>query len=206
MATTAVKTTMQKYRLVRGVVPSARWYEPVGFLFLGYFAIFLVIVLPILFSFMLSVYDVRNSNIRMVLNKIGINIFALPFAFPDLFKGLDNYMKLLTDKDFIGTFIRSVIWTGVNVFFHVSIGIWLATLLNRKLPGKSFFMCFLSCHGLFLSILQQQRGRECLIPSLELFLQSLRRLVSTIRYAMCGECRMSHGFPILTSTLWRVFS
>ncbi|URA09993.1 hypothetical protein [Thermospira aquatica] len=67
-------------KLVRGVVPAAKWYEPVGFLFLGYLAIFLVILLPILFSFMLSVYDIRNSNIRMVLNKIGINIFALPFA------------------------------------------------------------------------------------------------------------------------------
>lgn len=143
-AVTSVKNSaVPKYRLVRGVVPAARWYEPLGFLSLAYLAIFLVIVLPILFSFLLSVYDIRNSNIRMVLNKIGINVFALPFLFPDLFKGLDNYLKLLQDKDFIGTFIRSIIWTGVNVFFHVSIGVWLATLLNRKLPGKSLFYVLL---------------------------------------------------------------
>ncbi|URA09992.1 carbohydrate ABC transporter permease [Thermospira aquatica] len=29
------------------------------------------------------------------------------------------------------------------MFFHVTIGIWLATLLNRKLPGKSIFYIFL---------------------------------------------------------------
>lgn len=58
-------------------------------------------------------------------------------------KGLKNYTQILTDSSFYSTLLRTIIWTVVNVFFHVTIGLFLATLLNRKLPGKSIIRVLL---------------------------------------------------------------
>lgn len=59
------------------------------------------------------------------------------------FVGLQNYIRVFQDPDVLATFIRTIIWTFVNVFFHVTIGLFLALLLNRKLPGKSILRVFL---------------------------------------------------------------
>lgn len=59
------------------------------------------------------------------------------------FIGLQNYIRVFQDPDVLATFIRTIIWTFVNVFFHVTIGLSLALLLNRKLPGKSILRVFL---------------------------------------------------------------
>ncbi|MGL4652823.1 carbohydrate ABC transporter permease [Cetobacterium sp.] len=59
------------------------------------------------------------------------------------FVGLQNYIRVFQDPDVLSTFVRTIIWTFVNVFFHVTIGLFLALLLNRKLPGKSILRVFL---------------------------------------------------------------
>ncbi|MGL4672450.1 carbohydrate ABC transporter permease [Cetobacterium sp.] len=59
------------------------------------------------------------------------------------FVGLQNYVRVFQDPDVLMTFIKTIIWTFVNVFFHVTIGLFLAVLLNRKLPGKSILRVFL---------------------------------------------------------------
>lgn len=59
------------------------------------------------------------------------------------FVGLQNYIRVFQDPEVLATFIRTIIWTFVNVFFHVTIGLFLAILLNRKLPGKSILRVFL---------------------------------------------------------------
>ena len=59
------------------------------------------------------------------------------------FVGLQNYIRVFQDPEVLATFIRTIIWTFVNVFFHVTIGLSLALLLNRKLPGKSILRVFL---------------------------------------------------------------
>lgn len=59
------------------------------------------------------------------------------------FVGLQNYVRVFQDPEVLATFIRTIIWTFVNVFFHVTIGLFLAVLLNRKLPGKSILRVFL---------------------------------------------------------------
>lgn len=53
------------------------------------------------------------------------------------FIGLQNYVKVFQDAEVLATFFRTLIWTFVNIFFHVTIGLFLALLLNRKLPGKA---------------------------------------------------------------------
>lgn len=59
------------------------------------------------------------------------------------FIGLKNYQKIFTEGLVFATFIRTIVWTVVNVFFHVTIGLWLAMLLNRKLPGKALIRVLL---------------------------------------------------------------
>jgi len=57
--------------------------------------------------------------------------------------GFTQYIKVFSDKIFASVFFKTVIWTVVNVFFHVVIGVFLAVLLNRKLLGRSIIRVLL---------------------------------------------------------------
>lgn len=59
------------------------------------------------------------------------------------FIGFKNYINIAKDPRILYTFFRTVIWTVINVFFHVTIGLYLAILLNRKLPGKGIIRVML---------------------------------------------------------------
>ena len=57
--------------------------------------------------------------------------------------GLSQYAKVLTDSQFYHFFLKTIIWTGVNVSLHVVLGVLLALLLNRPLPGKGIIRVLL---------------------------------------------------------------
>jgi arabinogalactan oligomer/maltooligosaccharide transport system permease protein len=57
--------------------------------------------------------------------------------------GLAQYGKVLTDSQFYHFFIKTIIWTAVNVSLHVIFGVLLALLLNRPLPGKGIIRVLL---------------------------------------------------------------
>ena len=57
--------------------------------------------------------------------------------------GFSQYLKVFSEKIFYSVFFKTMIWTILNVFFHVSIGIMLAVLLNRKLLGKTILRVLL---------------------------------------------------------------
>jgi arabinogalactan oligomer/maltooligosaccharide transport system permease protein len=59
------------------------------------------------------------------------------------FVGLRNYAQVLTDRAFAATLFKTVLWTAVNVFFHVVIGVSLALVLNKNLRGRSVFRTLL---------------------------------------------------------------
>ena len=59
------------------------------------------------------------------------------------FIGLTQYARVFSDPTFYRVFVKTVIWTVVNVFFHVTIGVFLALLLNRPLWGRSIFRTIL---------------------------------------------------------------
>ena len=46
--------------------------------------------------------------------------------------GFRQYVKVFTENTFYVVFLKTLIWTFVNVIFHVTIGVFLALLLNRK--------------------------------------------------------------------------
>ncbi|KXG78108.1 Maltose transport system permease protein MalF [Thermotalea metallivorans] len=62
------------------------------------------------------------------------------------FVGLKNYVKALgsLDAEFFAVLMRTFIWTVVNVFFHVVLGLIIALALNRpKLKWKGIYRTFI---------------------------------------------------------------
>lgn len=58
--------------------------------------------------------------------------------------GFRQYVKVFTENTFYVVFLKTLIWTFVNVIFHVTIGVFLALLLNRKsLKFKPIFRTLL---------------------------------------------------------------
>ena len=52
--------------------------------------------------------------------------------------GFQQYIAVLTEPQFWEILVKTLVWTAVNIIFHVSIGVFLAVLLNQKfVAGKS---------------------------------------------------------------------
>jgi arabinogalactan oligomer/maltooligosaccharide transport system permease protein len=59
------------------------------------------------------------------------------------FVGLRNYIRVLTGGEFWDILGQTVIWTVSNVFFHFTIGLALALMLNRKFRGRAIYRTLL---------------------------------------------------------------
>lgn len=62
------------------------------------------------------------------------------------FIGLRQFVKIFTEPsqpDFYAVFGKTIIWTVVNVTFHVALGVFLALLLNQKIRGKAIYRTLL---------------------------------------------------------------
>ncbi len=57
--------------------------------------------------------------------------------------GIDNFIAVFKENTFWYFLFKNILWTAVNVFFHVAIGISLALLLNKDIKGKSIFRTLL---------------------------------------------------------------
>jgi arabinogalactan oligomer/maltooligosaccharide transport system permease protein len=57
--------------------------------------------------------------------------------------GLRNYSSVILDSQFWYFFFKTVLWTGLNLTFHVSIGLMLALIINEDIKAKSFFRTLL---------------------------------------------------------------
>lgn len=70
--------------------------------------------------------------------------------------GLTQYVKVFTEEskpNFYGVFLKTIVWTVVNLVFHVVIGVFLALLLNQKeIRERPSSELFWYCHGLFLNL------------------------------------------------------
>jgi arabinogalactan oligomer/maltooligosaccharide transport system permease protein len=61
-----------------------------------------------------------------------------------MFVGFENYIQVFTEPvlkltGFWQLFAQTILWTFINVFFHVSLGMALALMLNRKMRGKGIY-------------------------------------------------------------------
>jgi len=86
----------------------------------------LMVFYPLLYGFYLSITDMSLKT----------------FKNPNII-GLKNYFDVLKNPRIFRTLLRTVVWTLVNVGAHVTLGLALAVILNRKLPGKKFLRIFL---------------------------------------------------------------
>jgi arabinogalactan oligomer / maltooligosaccharide transport system permease protein len=61
------------------------------------------------------------------------------------FIGLDNYVRILSGQDrfFYPTLIWTTVWTIVNVFFHYTLGLILALVLNQRFRGRTAYRLLL---------------------------------------------------------------
>jgi arabinogalactan oligomer/maltooligosaccharide transport system permease protein len=95
---------------------------------------FLILVAVVFYPFIYNVViSFSNMNLRHIKDWTLI--------------GPQQYVKVFTEPtqpDFYGVFIKTIIWTAVNVFFHVVIGVFLALLINQKeIKGKPIFRTLL---------------------------------------------------------------
>ncbi len=105
-----------------------RWF--VAFLVLPAFLLLGAVVLyPFVYNVVLSFGDMNLTRIREW-NFVGIHQYVKIFTEP-------------TQPDFYSIFFKTIIWTVVNVFFHVCLGVFLALILNQQLKGKSVFRTLL---------------------------------------------------------------
>ncbi len=58
-------------------------------------------------------------------------------------KGFQNYRDIFLEKDLWYYFAKTLIWTLVNIFFHMVLGISIAMLLNRQIKGRGIFRALL---------------------------------------------------------------
>jgi arabinogalactan oligomer/maltooligosaccharide transport system permease protein len=115
------------------MAPTASWKHRL-FVFLlvapAFVVLFGVVIYPFFYNVVISL---SNMNLRHIRDWKLI--------------GFDQYVKVFTEQsqpDFYGVFLKTVVWTAVNLFFHVVIGVFLAIVLNQKeIRGKALFRAIL---------------------------------------------------------------
>jgi len=103
-------------------------FTPFFFLAPAIIVLTLVVAYPLIYEIVISFKNVTLLNLKSQ-------------RYPWI--GIDNYKNILSDSLFYSTLIRTILWTAINVFFHVTFGLFLAILLNRKLPGKALIRVLL---------------------------------------------------------------
>jgi arabinogalactan oligomer/maltooligosaccharide transport system permease protein len=89
-------------------------------------AIFAVVVFPFFYNIVLSLSNMSLSNFKdwQVV-------------------GVQNYVDVLTDPKIWVIFVKTFVWTVVNIAFHVGIGLLLAVALNGPIRGKALYRILL---------------------------------------------------------------
>lgn len=126
MEKTVVKSKMKKGSSGLGI-GQGKW-TPFFFLAPAVIVLAVVVAYPLMYELIISFKNVTILNLKSQ-------------KYPWI--GIDNYKSILADSLFYSTLIRTILWTAINVFFHVSLGLFLAIMLNRKLPGKAFIRVLL---------------------------------------------------------------
>lgn len=106
---------------------------------------------PLIYQLWMSFTEFSNRNLRtdnLLLQIIGSFTGDLKAHNSPSFIGLQNYITILTGQlgkvlagfDFWRILLFNLVWTFINLFFHVSIGIGVAVLLNQDgLKFKRFY-------------------------------------------------------------------
>ena len=89
-------------------------------------AIFAVIVFPFFYNIVLSLSNMSLAN------------------FQDWqVVGVQNYVEVVRDPKIWTFFLKTIVWTAVNIAFHVGLGLLLAVALNGPVRGKALYRILL---------------------------------------------------------------
>jgi arabinogalactan oligomer/maltooligosaccharide transport system permease protein len=88
--------------------------------------IFAVIIFPFFYNIVLSLSNMSLANFR-----------------DWRVVGLQNYREVLTDPKIGWVFLKTIVWTVVNIAFHVGLGVLLAVALNGPVRGKALYRILL---------------------------------------------------------------
>jgi len=101
-------------------------------------ALLTLVGFPLVRGAYLSLTNATEANTGRT---IGENVIPATYDFV----GLRNYVDVLSGRegDFYGILIWTVIWTAGCVFFHYTIGLGLAMLLNRQVRGRALYRVLL---------------------------------------------------------------
>lgn len=106
-----------------------------------------LVLYPLFQGIFQSFTDLNESNNRDVIctKTLGGGEECAPNPDRAEFVGLDNYVDLVTGErgEFWMLFVNTVVWTTACVFFHYTIGLGLAVLLNRRFRGRSLYRVLL---------------------------------------------------------------
>lgn len=109
-----------------------------------------------------QVGQIKNNRLALIYTAPAFMVMGLVVLFPFIynllisfsnmnlthfrhwkFVGFSNYLFVLQDRTFWYFLFKTVLWTGLNVVFHVVIGVWLALILDKNLKGRAFFRTLL---------------------------------------------------------------
>ncbi len=89
-------------------------------------------------------FELRLAFANLNLYSIGRWIQGEPLGFV----GIDNFINVFTSSPlqtatFWELFLRTILWTFINISFHVAFGLGLALLLNRPIRGRAIYRTLL---------------------------------------------------------------
>ena len=162
--------------------------------YLFFMPAFLAIIAVVLFPFIYNIFiSLSNYSLRT-------------FSSWQLI-GFNHYLDVFFDSSFYSILGKTIIWTAVNITFHVSLGIFLAVLINRTLPAKPLirtlliipwaipqYIAALSWRGMF----NQEYGTINLILTKYLSLPSVQWLSQPFEaFVACILTNIWLGFPFM---------
>jgi arabinogalactan oligomer/maltooligosaccharide transport system permease protein len=110
-----------------GLLPDVR-KQPFAYLLIlpALLTMFATVVFPFLYNVLLSLSNMSLRNFQE---------WSIV--------GLRNYIEVFTEAKFFGVLVKTLVWTVVNVTFHVGIGVALALAINGPIRGKAIYRVLL---------------------------------------------------------------
>ncbi len=97
-----------------------------------------VFILPSLLVLLLTIVFPFVYNVILSLSNMSLKHFQDWQVI-----GFQNYIEVFREAVFFSVLFKTVIWTAVNLVFHVGLGLLLAVMLNGPVVGKSIYRVLL---------------------------------------------------------------
>jgi len=132
--------------IAAAVAISGLTYLVLGVLFKSRYTMPFVLLAPAIVGLCLLVVYPMGYEIRLAFSNMSLRHFKEPTY--SLVEGWNNFKEVFTlpvlkQQYFFPVFLRTILWTGIQVPFHVLGGLVLALLLNRPMKLRGLYRAFL---------------------------------------------------------------